>query len=328
MKTSNVKISVIIPIYKVEEYLEQCVSSVINQTLKDIEIILIDDESPDKCPEMCDNFANQDKRIRVVHQKNRGLGGARNAGLEIANGDYIYFLDSDDWITPNGLELLYNKAVQTGTDLVLTGETLFMEETNEYKDGWRDYKDKNSIEGLNEKNLSDTFTPAWGRLYKKDFIDKYKLRFVEKCYFEDNSWGEFMLLFAKKISFCPSIYFYRQRKSSITGEFDLRGLDMIKDFQFFNGFIKNCHCNKRKVKLAYIWQLNRMIGYLFGLPKEYKEEFWKKIKHSIKQMKIPTLYLFYVCRFNKWFNFKHFDTIQKAAHKNLSYGELSRKLGL
>ena len=238
---------------------------------------------------------------------------------------YIYFLDSDDWISTDGLETLYNKAVQTGTDLVLTGETLFIEETGQFQKGWRDYKDKKNIEKLTWKNLVDTFTPAWGRLYRSDFIKKHNLMFVEKCFFEDNSWGEFMLLFANKISFVPSIYFYRQRKSSITGEFDLRGLDMVKDFAFFNEFIKNRSCNNRKIKLAYAWQLNRMIGYLFGLPEIYKEEFWENIKLSISKMHIPMLFLYRVCRSNN-FDFRVFNTIQRCAIKQVSYDKLIKKL--
>lgn len=92
------KISIIIPIYNVEKYLDTCVQSVVNQTLKDIEIILVDDESPDSCPQMCDNYAVKDERIKVVHKNNGGLGFARNSGLEVATGKYVTFLDSDDYV--------------------------------------------------------------------------------------------------------------------------------------------------------------------------------------------------------------------------------------
>lgn len=92
------KISIIIPVYNVEKYLDTCVQSVVNQTLKDIEIILVDDESPDSCPHMCDNYAVKDERIKVVHKNNGGLGFARNSGLEVATGKYVTFLDSDDYV--------------------------------------------------------------------------------------------------------------------------------------------------------------------------------------------------------------------------------------
>ena len=98
-------ISVIIPVYKVEEYLENCIQSVIKQTVSDLEIILVDDGSPDQCPEICDLWADKDSRIKVIHKENGGLSDARNAGLDIAQGEYLSFVDSDDWIAPDMYEL-------------------------------------------------------------------------------------------------------------------------------------------------------------------------------------------------------------------------------
>lgn len=95
-----VLVSIVVPIYKVEKYLSRCVQSLLNQTLKDIEIILVDDGSPDKCPEMCESYLKLDKRIKVVHKKNGGLSSARNAGISVATGKYIGFVDSDDSILP------------------------------------------------------------------------------------------------------------------------------------------------------------------------------------------------------------------------------------
>lgn len=104
------KLSVIIPVYNTEKYLDRCVSSVVNQTLKEIEIILIDDESPDNCPQKCEDWSKKDKRIKVVHKKNGGLGFARNTGIEMANGEYVTFLDSDDYVSPEAYELAYKEA--------------------------------------------------------------------------------------------------------------------------------------------------------------------------------------------------------------------------
>ena len=107
-KIMHRKISVIIPVYKVEKYLKRCVESVVNQTYKNIEIILVNDGSPDKCGEICDKYARIDSRIKVIHKENGGLSSARNAGLDIASGDYIMFVDSDDWISEVSLEKLYD----------------------------------------------------------------------------------------------------------------------------------------------------------------------------------------------------------------------------
>lgn len=111
-------ISIIIPIYNVEKFIDKCILSVINQTLQDIEIILVDDESPDNCPQMCDDYAKKDSRIKVVHKKNGGLGFARNSGLEVATGEYVTFLDSDDFVDLCTYEHLYNILKSENLDAV------------------------------------------------------------------------------------------------------------------------------------------------------------------------------------------------------------------
>lgn len=105
--TNQPLLSVIIPVYKVEKYLRQCVDSVINQTYKNLEIILVDDGSPDNCGKICDEYAEKDKRVKVIHQLNKGLSGARNTGTEQASGEYIAFVDSDDWLDVHMLSLIH-----------------------------------------------------------------------------------------------------------------------------------------------------------------------------------------------------------------------------
>ena len=107
----NPLISVIVPIYNVEKYLARCVDSIVNQTYKNLEIILVDDGSPDRCPQMCDDYAEKDSRIKVVHKKNGGLSDARNAGMAVATGEYISFIDSDDWIDLETYDLVLEKNV-------------------------------------------------------------------------------------------------------------------------------------------------------------------------------------------------------------------------
>ena len=106
-------ISVIVPVYNTEKFLIRCVASIQNQSYSNLEIILVDDGSPDHCPEMCDTYAKQDNRIQVIHQKNAGLGMARNTGLNVAKGKYIAFVDSDDFLPLDALEKLYNTAIKT-----------------------------------------------------------------------------------------------------------------------------------------------------------------------------------------------------------------------
>lgn len=115
----DIKISVIVPVYNVERYLERCVKSILEQSLKDIEIILIDDGSPDNCPAICDQYASQYKNVKVIHKENQGLGFARNSGMEMASGEYLAFVDSDDYIAPNSLKRLYEEAQKYHADTVI-----------------------------------------------------------------------------------------------------------------------------------------------------------------------------------------------------------------
>lgn len=117
-KNSHPLVSVIVPVYNVEQYLEQCVNSICDQTIKEIEIILVDDGSSDNCPRICDQFSSKDDRIRVIHQENQGVSIARNRGMEIALGEWVMFVDSDDWIDENTIEMLYSQAVASDCDII------------------------------------------------------------------------------------------------------------------------------------------------------------------------------------------------------------------
>ena len=114
-------ISVIVPVYKVEPYLHQCIDSILGQTYRDLEVLLIDDGSPDKCGEICDEYGRQDKRVRVFHTENRGLSAARNLGLNEATGEYIGFVDSDDWIVPDMYEVLLKRLEENRADISVCG---------------------------------------------------------------------------------------------------------------------------------------------------------------------------------------------------------------
>jgi glycosyltransferase involved in cell wall biosynthesis len=114
MNNETIKISVILPIYKVEKYLKKCVDSVLDSTYKNLEVILVDDGSPDACPQICDDYAKSDSRVIVIHKENGGLCSARNAGLAVASGDYISFIDSDDSISQDGYQFAVNQIVSRG----------------------------------------------------------------------------------------------------------------------------------------------------------------------------------------------------------------------
>lgn len=184
----NPKVSVIMPVYNVEAYLEKSVASVLEQTLEELELILVDDGSPDRCGEICDAIAKRDMRVRVIHQKNAGVSNARNAGLTMAQGEYIGFVDSDDMISPEMFCHLYGIAVEYGCDLVssrycsLSGASWEIQTPDTV---WIDCIDK----PLQREEIEDALLPAaykgfdcavWNKLFKRDIIERQSIRFQPK----------------------------------------------------------------------------------------------------------------------------------------------------
>lgn len=176
-------ISVIIPVYKVEPFLDKCIESVVKQTYHNLEIILVDDGSPDRCGDICDNWETRDHRIKVIHKVNGGLSDARNAGLDIASGDYIGFVDSDDWIEPNMYEVMLNKLLQNNADIAICGMKKIYKTRTELQDlghDWRYSRQKALYELIQNKSLENF---AQNKLYKKELFEG--LRFPKGRIFED-----------------------------------------------------------------------------------------------------------------------------------------------
>lgn len=222
------KISIIIPVYKVEETLERCVDSAIEQTYENIEIILVNDGSPDDCGEICERYAKKDNRILVLHRDNGGLSEARNSGMEIMTGQYVYFLDSDDFIEKDSIELLQKRAETTKADIII-GNYKIINEKNEIV--FRQPFDKSS---LNHQLLSDSTerfkyffgksygTTAWNKLYNCEFLNKLGIKFEKN----DVIFAEDLLFNLKVIINYPKIelvdnytYFYYKSTGSITTSF-------------------------------------------------------------------------------------------------------------
>lgn len=224
------KISVIVPVYNVEKYLDNCVESIINQTYKDLEIILVDDGSPDKCPQMCDEWAKKDNRVKVIHKKNGGLSSARNAGIDIAIGDYLMFVDSDDYISYNMCEKLLTRIVQDNTDLCICGvEKVYPDgkesEFSNIEDGVmtkEEFFDK--MEGI----CGWCWVVAWNKLYKKCIFND--LRYPDKKLYEDEFVIHKIIYKANTISSVGDpLYHYVQRKNSIiSSKYTVNNLDSVE----------------------------------------------------------------------------------------------------
>lgn len=214
-------ISVIIPVYNVEKYLEECVESVLTQTYKNIEIILVDDGSTDSSGKICDSYALQNSNVQVIHQLNAGLSDARTAGLKKAIGKYVYFLDSDDYIAAEALEKLCMIAENDSSDIVFFDAHSFLDESDEeirqnYKRN-NIYNAKNGIEIFEEMQKNGEFHSSVPlMLIKKDLFLVNNLNFISDIYYEDMAFTFEALCLAKKVSQCPEcLYFRRYRKNSI-----------------------------------------------------------------------------------------------------------------
>lgn len=215
--STNPKISVIIPVYKVEKYLKKCINSVLDQEYKNIEIILVDDGSPDNCGNICDKYAQMDTRIKVIHKENGGLSSARNAGLDVATGEYIGFVDSDDYIEPSMYSGMLEIAIKYNSPLVVCGVTYV------YENGTTAVRSKPS--GIVELNFQDAIIEmntyrlfdmaAWSKLYRADLFKD--IRFPVGKLSEDLYVMYKIFELAEKVVYVPNRYYnYVQRQNSIS----------------------------------------------------------------------------------------------------------------
>lgn len=211
-------ITIIIPVYNVEKYLNRCIQSVLNQTYKNLEIIMVDDGSTDSSPEICDKYEKRDSRIKVIHQSNGGLSDARNSGLEISKGEYVLFIDSDDYVGTEMIENFYKCLVDTGADTVIGGFRRSVRNKIEIKENTfagkiydTEYDIKNNVlkkmlasDGQDQIEMS-----VWKVLFSMDIIRKNHLRFPERKYLcEDIIFDFDYYPLCKKVAMCNDTSYY------------------------------------------------------------------------------------------------------------------------
>lgn len=212
-------ISVIVPVYKVEKYLDKCVSSIVNQTYRNLEIILVDDGSPDHCGAMCDAWAEKDERIKVIHKENGGLSDARNVGMDAANGNYIGFVDSDDWIDDQMYQCLHSAITTTSSDIAACGARRI----------WVDGKPAKELRSVNVDRVlhqdatmealitsNGLLQTVWNKLYRRNVTEG--VLFAKGLIHEDEFWTWQVVARARRIvTLKESYYNYLQRDNSIMG---------------------------------------------------------------------------------------------------------------
>ena len=287
-----VKVSVILPIYNVGKYLEQCLNSLISQTLYDIEIICVNDGSTDNCYNILEEYKQKDGRIKVIHKENEGTGIARNTGLKVATGECVAFVDPDDWIKNNMLERLYDLIKEKDLDIAMcmpdgfNEEKQVMETFSYFDDG--NFTKIPTDRVFNWKDLSPFSYPmcVWNKLYKRKFLTENHIDFAEKLDFEDHKVIFGALFHAKRMFFIPEkLYVYRHnRKGSILSDANKRLMDRMKMFDYVEKIMKDTGAYDSLKNELLIYQVHDLLYYYTEIKPEFKEEYIKAMVEEVKRL--------------------------------------------
>lgn len=308
-----IKLSIIVPIYGVEPYLRKCVDSLLAQDLpsSEYEIILVDDESPDVCPQICDEYAAAHENIRVIHRENGGLSAARNSGIEIAQGDYLMFVDSDDYIEPNVLGKLMAQVERENLDVLRYRlqyvnpqyEAYIPYKSDPFKDN--DYSEEvtDGVTFLNERMSTACY--AWVFLIKRNLIisdqnsafsnqlkEKDNCLFTEGIYFEDTDWTPRMLVRAKRVASTNTVvYNYLQREGSITKAVNRSKQQKVLDDKMrLIGEMQHQSNELQEKGLNNVW-FNRMIAdTIISVIGILSVDFYNERKAYLEQLKAMNIY--------------------------------------
>lgn len=311
------KISVIIPVFNVEKYLTKCLESIVNQTFKDIEIICIDDGSTDNSLKILNDYAQKDNRIKVISKPNGGLFSARHIGIETAKGEYILFVDSDDWIDTTLIEKAYKKITETNTDVVIFGA--YTVKNNSSSNGMYSVnkipkKFKNKILTLDDyKNNIFKFCPtAWSKLYRKDFIAVNNIRFQEIKQGEDQLFYIHTMLKAKSIYILDeNLYYYvKNREGSLTNNSMKSSIAPIQNF-----FAAEKMLDDQNLSDNYIYQIinkyfSKSLSWYGKCTTDFKPEFYSDLINLKKHIDLN-----YPCGWWSYLNINNNDSYMKIKMK-------------
>lgn len=281
-------VSVIIPVYKTEKFLDHCIQSVVNQTYSALEIILIDDGSPDQCPEICDLWKEKDERIKVFHQTNAGGGAARNLALDKAKGEFVIFIDSDDYIAPCMIDFFY-KQFQEEIDIVECGYCITEEETAKFDEENESYIWKlfNAEEALRENIRNQIFRQLiWNKMYRKRVIED--VRFPEQKSIDDEFWTYRVLGNARKLLYTNKVlYAYRQQENSV-----MHLLNPLKRFQAIEAKIQRheyiCQYKPalKQESISDLWFTCLYQGQLLLRDSNKDKAIWENLKETLRKYPI------------------------------------------
>lgn len=296
------KVSVIIPVYNVEKYLRKCLDSVVNQTLTDIEIICVDDGSTDNSLAMLKEYADKDNRIKIIDKENGGLSSARNAGMDVMNGEYCYFIDSDDWINLDTIEKLIKIMAENDVDVVVHGAQNIAEDkdceefANKTQEWFKNREKPNGVYDVPIDVNARVMAVAWNKLYKTEIINKYHCRFKEGVIHEDELFVWTYMVHCNKYYYLnEKLYYYLRRADSIIGKKNdsIKMLDIVKiqnDIYRTVEKYKNINDYQEYLTRNYIKVVK---GIFYDLPKKYKKDaltmingYFEEINHDKRIKKL------------------------------------------
>ena len=288
----NPKISVIVPVYNVEKYLRKCLDTIISQTFADIEIICVNDGSTDNSRNILEEYKNKDCRIVIVDKKNGGLSSARNAGMKVARGEFISFIDSDDWIDETMLEKLYNSMTTLNTDITICAVHQFdetkqvIDDSNPYYTlGFFDESFTNKAFSYKETKpfLMDVCVMAWNKLYRKSLIDECQAQFPEGLIFEDGPFFFTIFFKTQRVSIVRDfLYYYRiNRSGSIIQKAGKKFLDIIDVVELMYDKIKQIPDFEDVKYLFFRKKIEDFIYRFENMNPKYRLSFARKLRdHS------------------------------------------------
>lgn len=280
----NPLISVIIPVYKVESYLNRCVDSVLNQSYKNIEILLVDDGSPDKCGEICDQYAEKYGNVKVIHQKNQGLSAARNTGIREAEGEFLGFVDSDDFIEEDMYQVLLQNIISSNADIAIGGIIDCYEETGKM---YAQFDGEVNVYNGNEAiksvltNRGNVTAHVVTKLYKKTIFDKITFP-IGKLYEDAYTIIDFLLACDKVVVINKGLYYYCHRGNSIVeSPFGKRDMNLIHAWQENHRLIlERMPELKEEIEFRYLWSCFYLLDKIYVGNKEHDEE--KELLHILR----------------------------------------------
>jgi len=303
-----VKISVLIPVYNAETYLNEAIDSILNQTFKDFELICVNDGSLDNSLEILENYAKNDSRFKIISQENAGCGAARNLALDEASGDYIYFFDPDDYILPNTLEDLYSNAIANNSEIVVfkVARFRYKNEIDYSNPGFpleKIFKNKNfndftfNYKEIKKYVLNSSFAP-WTKLYKREFLESYDdFRFDIGIAFDDTPFHVKTILRANKISFVPYLfYYYRFNPNSINNTAS-NGMDIFKICDLIENFLREENYFCEFIEEFKLFKIHQILTYMLSTD---SEEYFQIAKKEFSEIHIGKNHKLNKYKFNRY----------------------------